>query len=79
MIDAGIFEGDLIIVREQPDAENGDVVVAGIPGDEATVKRFGRRNGSIVLSPANERLEPMELSPADVTLYGKVVSVMRRL
>ena len=39
MIDAGIFDGDLVVVREQPDAENGDVVVAGIPGDEATVKR----------------------------------------
>ncbi len=79
MIDAGIFDGDIVVARQQPDAENGDVVVAGIPGDEATVKNFSRRNGSIVLSPANERLEPIELSPADVTVYGKVVSVMRRL
>lgn len=79
MIDAGIFDGDLVVARQQPDAENGDVVVAGIPGDEATVKHFSRRGGSIVLAPANERLEPMELSPADVTVYGKVVSVMRRL
>ena len=79
MIGAGIFDGDLVVARQQPDAENGDVVVAGVPGDEATVKSFSRRGGSIVLSPANERLEPMELSPADVTIYGKVVSVMRRL
>jgi len=79
MIDAGIFDGDLVVVREQPDAENGDLVVAGIPGDEATVKRFGRRGDSIVLEPANQDFAPMELSSAEVTVYGKVVSVMRRL
>jgi repressor LexA len=79
MINAGIFDGDLVVVRQQPDAENGDVVVAGIPGDEATVKSFSRRNGTIVLTPANERLQPMEMHPNDVTVYGKVVSVMRRL
>jgi len=79
MIEAGIFDGDLVVVREQPDAEIGDVVVAGIPGDEATVKKFGRSGDSIVLSPANERFEPMKLSATDVTVYGKVVSVMRRL
>lgn len=79
MVDAGIFEGDLVVVREQPDADNGDVVIAGIPGEEATVKRFARRNGSIVLTPANERLEPMELDSREVTIFGKVVSVMRRL
>jgi repressor LexA len=79
MIDAGILDGDLVVVREQPDAEIGDVVVAGIPGDEATVKKFGRRGDAIVLSPANERFEPMELDSGDVTVYGKVVSVMRRL
>ena len=79
MIDAGILDGDLVVVREQPDAEIGDVVVAGIPGDEATVKKFGRRGDAIVLSPANEQFEPMELDSGDVTVYGKVVSVMRRL
>jgi repressor LexA len=79
MIDAGILDGDLVVVREQPDAEIGDVVVAGIPGDEATVKKFGRRGDAIVLSPANDQFEPMELDSGDVTVYGKVVSVMRRL
>jgi repressor LexA len=79
MIDDGIFDGDLVVVRQQPDADNGDVVVAGIPGDEATVKRFSRRGGQVVLSPANERLSPMEMNPADVSIYGRVVSVMRRL
>jgi len=79
MIDAGIFDGDIVVVRQQPDADNGDVVVAGIPGEEATVKSFARRDGSIVLTPANDRMDPMHLSPSEVTLYGKVVSVMRRL
>jgi repressor LexA len=79
MIDAGIFDGDIVVARHQPDAENGDVVVAGIQDDEGTVKRFARRGDSIVLEPANERLQPMRLDPADVTIYGKVVSVMRRL
>jgi repressor LexA len=79
MIDAGIFDGDIVVARHQPDADNGDVVVAGIKGDEGTVKRFGRKDGEIVLEPANERLRPMHLHPADVTIYGKVVSVMRRL
>ena len=79
MMNDGIFDGDLVVVREQTDAENGDVVVAGIPGDEATVKRFSRRGAAIVLTPANDRFEPMELDSADVNVYGKVVSVMRRL
>lgn len=79
MIDAGILDGDYVVVRQQDDAENGDVVVAGIPGEEATVKRFSRRRGRVVLTPANPLLEPMELDPADVRLYGKVVTVLRRL
>jgi repressor LexA len=79
MIDAGIFDKDLVVVRQQPDAENGDVVVAGVPGEEATVKRYSRRGGWVILTPANERLQPIELNPNEVTIYGKVVSVMRRL
>jgi repressor LexA len=79
MIDAGIFDGDFVVVRQQPEADPGDVVVAGIPDGEATVKSFGRRRGKVVLTPANPRLSPMEYDPADVTLYGKVVTVLRRL
>ena len=79
MIEAGIFDGDIVVARHQPDAENGDVVIAGIGGEEGTVKRFARRDHQIVLEPANPRLEPMHLDPSDVTIYGKVVSVMRRL
>ena len=79
MIDAGIFDGDFVVVRQQSDAEDGEVVVAGVPGDEATVKTLSRRGGQIVLTPANERLTPIVLDPADVVVYGKVVTVLRRL
>ena len=79
MIDDGIFDGDFVVVRSQPEVEKGDVVVAGLPGEEATVKRWSRRGSKVVLVPANPRLEPMELDPADVTVYGKVVTVLRRL
>jgi repressor LexA len=79
MIEDGILDGDYVVVRQQPDAENGDVVVAGIIEDEGTVKRFSRRHGKVVLTPANPRLEPMELEPQDVTVYGKVVTVLRRM
>ena len=74
MIDAGIVEGDFVVVRQQPDADQGDIVVAGIPDEEATVKTFSTRDGSVVLTPANERLSPMVFDPADVTVYGKVVT-----
>jgi repressor LexA len=79
MIDAGIFDGDYVVVRQQPEAEKGEIVVAGIPGEEATVKTFSKKGGKVVLLPANERLSPMEFDPADVTVFGKVVTVLRRL
>jgi repressor LexA len=79
MIEAGIFDGDFVVVRQQPEAENGETVVAGIPGDEATVKVFGRRGGKVVLTPRNSAMSPMEFAPDDVAIYGKVVTVLRRL
>ncbi|HAM02924.1 MAG TPA: transcriptional repressor LexA [Acidimicrobiaceae bacterium] len=79
MIEAGILDGDYVVIRQQPVAENGEVVVAGLPGEEATVKTFSRRRGKVVLTPANPAMEPMELDAADVTVYGKVVTVLRRL
>jgi len=79
MVDAGIFSGDYVVVREQPEANNGDVVVAGIPGDEATVKTFSRRDGRIVLSPANEAYEPMVFNGDEVTIFGKVVTIVRQI
>jgi repressor LexA len=79
MIDAGIFDGDFVVVRSQPTAENGDVVVAGIPGEEATVKTYRAKGSSIVLTPANESMEPMTFRGDEVTIYGRVVTVLRKL
>ena len=79
MIDVGILDGDYVVVRQQPEAERGDIVVAGIPGEEATVKTYSRRAGKVVLTPANPRLDPMVFDPAEVTIFGKVVTVLRRL
>jgi repressor LexA len=79
MIDAGILDGDFVVVRQQAEAEKGDVVVAGIPGDEATVKTYGRKGGKVVLQPANPTMAPMVFDPVDVHIYGKVVTVLRRL
>lgn len=79
MIDAGILDGDFVVCRAQVDANEGEIVVAGIPGDEATVKTFTRHDGKVVLVPSNPRLEPIELPANEVTIYGRVVTVMRRL
>ncbi|MFM7490575.1 MAG: transcriptional repressor LexA [Actinomycetota bacterium] len=79
MIEAGILDGDFVVARQQNVADNGDIVVAGIPGDEATVKTFKRRGAQIVLEPANARLSPMTFDADDVRVYGKVVTVLRRL
>ena len=80
MIDAGIFDGDYVVVRQQPDADNGDVVVAGIGEGEATVKTFRREGGQVQLLPANAAYEPMVFeAPDEVTIFGKVVTVVRQL
>ena len=79
MIDAGILDGDYVVVRQQPTAEPGEVVVAGIPGDEATVKTFLRRRGKVVLKPENATMDEMVFDGDDVQIYGKVVSLLRRL
>jgi repressor LexA len=79
MIDAGILDGDYVVVRQEVDVRKGDVVVAGIPGGEGTVKTYTRKGNKVVLLPANARLQPMEFDAGDVTIYGKVVTVVRRL
>jgi repressor LexA len=79
MIDAGIFDGDMVVVRSQPNADNGDIVVAGIPGEEATVKTLARKRNKVVLRPANERMDDLVYDADDVQIYGKVVSLLRRM
>lgn len=76
MIDAGIMNEDKIIVRRQPTAENGEIVVALVE-DSATVKRFYRKNGKIILHPENEELADMIYEPEEVSILGKVVGLMR--
>jgi repressor LexA len=77
MIDAGIHQGDLVAVRSQQDADDGDIVAALIDGEEATVKRLRRREGKVVLISENPAYEPMVFDEG-VELLGKVVSVLRR-
>jgi repressor LexA len=82
MIGAGIFDGDLAVVRVQPDASNGDIIAAQVEGPtgeaEATVKRFRRTGGRIMLHPENPDLEPFE-APESLRILGKVVAIFRRL
>lgn len=79
MIEAGILPGDLVVVRQQSTAERNDVVVAGIPGEEATIKTLAAKSPRVVLMPANSSMAPIELQPSEVTIYGKVISVLRQL
>jgi len=79
MIDDGILDGDFVVCRAQPTARKGEIVVAGIPGEEATVKRYEATGGEIILHPANARLEAMHFAPDEVQLFGKVVTVLRTL
>jgi repressor LexA len=79
MIEIGIMDGDFVVARAQETANNGDVVIAGIPGEEATVKTYQRKGASVSLIPANPRLSPMVFAADQVQIFGRVVTVMRRL
>lgn len=79
MTGAGIFDGDLVVVRQEADVADGAIVIAGIPGDEATVKTLRRRRGRVVLVPSNPDYAEIDLAPDEVTIYGRVVTVLRRL
>jgi repressor LexA len=77
MIDAGILDGDFVVVRRQQDARNGEIVVALMGDEDATVKRFFREKGRVRLQPENASMEPMY--PDQVQLLGVVRAVLRRL
>lgn len=79
MINAGVFDGDFIVARVEQTAEVGDMVVAGIPGEEATVKTFMGGGATITLKPENDSMDLMEFDANDVAIFGKVVTVLRRL
>jgi repressor LexA len=76
MKNAGILEGDFVVVRKAEEAKDGEIVVA-LLGDEATVKRYFRESDHIRLQPENEALEPIRTK--DVKVLGRVVGVFRRV
>jgi repressor LexA len=77
MIQAGILDGDHVIVRKQDTAENGDIVVALVNGDEATVKRLYREKDHVRLQPENPHMDP--IVAVDVRVLGKVVGLVRKV
>ncbi|UTR14993.1 transcriptional repressor LexA [Salipaludibacillus sp. LMS25] len=77
MIEAGIFDGDYVVVKQQTYANNGDIVVAMTEEEEATVKRFFKEENHIRLQPENATLEPIILN--NVHILGKVIGVFRTL
>ncbi|HSC78381.1 MAG TPA: transcriptional repressor LexA [Candidatus Acidoferrales bacterium] len=79
MVDDHILEGDYIIVEQTENANNRDIVVALVGGDDATLKRFFREaNGKVRLQPANSQMEPIVLPAKDVKIQGRVIGVLRR-
>ncbi len=77
MIEAGIFDGDYVLVSQQESADNGEIVVALLAGEEATVKRFFHEGNRIRLQPENPTMEPIYSN--DVAILGKVIGVFRRV
>ena len=80
MINAGIFDGDYVFVRQQPDANRGEIVVALI-GEEATVKTYYPENGQIRLQPENDQMDPIIIRRGDpeIRIVGKVSAVLRKM
>jgi repressor LexA len=78
MIEAGILDGDMVVVNRQKTARTGEIVVAGINDDEATVKYYFPQGARTILRPANSTMAPMDFPTNDVVIFGRVVGVMRR-
>lgn len=79
MIKAGIQDGDIVVARQQSAAENGEIIIA-LLGDEATVKRFYRKNKVILLQPANDAMAPIKVAKReDFRIAGKVIATLRKL
>ena len=79
MIDEQIRDGDFVVVNERKSADNGEMVIAMLNGDSATVKKYYReRDGRIRLQPANETLQPIYVHENDISIQGIVVGVLRR-
>ncbi len=78
MIEAGINNGDMIVVHRGIQADNGDIVVARVAGDTATVKRIFKEKEKIRLQPDNSKMEPIYAAYEDVEVIGKVISLLRK-
>ncbi|NIA22752.1 MAG: transcriptional repressor LexA [Proteobacteria bacterium] len=78
MTDVGIDSGDYLVVRQQQTVEQGDIVIAIIDGD-ATVKRFFKRENTVILKPENKNMNPIEVKKGDFLIAGKVISVIKML
>jgi len=78
MIDAGILDGDLALIQRNDTANTGDIVVALIDEEEATLKRFRRRGAAIALEPANTSYEVRILPPSRVKIQGKLIGLYRK-
>ena len=78
MVDAGILDGDMALIQRNESADTGDIVVALIDEEEATLKRFRRRGASIALEPANAAYEVRILPPNRVKIQGKLIGLYRK-
>ena len=78
MIEAGILNGDLVIIKSADTASSGEIVVALVEGEEATLKRLRKKGGSIALEPANRNYETRIFGPDQVEVQGKLVGLIRR-
>ena len=77
MIEAGILDGDYVGIEQRNSARDGEVVVALINGEEATLKTLEQRSGEVVLHPANSSMQPMHYHPEQVQIQGILVGQMR--
>jgi repressor LexA len=78
MIEAGILDGDLVVIKKSDTATSGEIVVALVEGEEATLKRLRKKGGSIALEPANRNYETRIFGPDQVEVQGKLVGLIRR-
>ena len=75
MIEAGILDGDIVVVEKVPSAQNGDIVVALVEGENATVKRFYKEDGHFRLQPENPTMDPIIVDQVDI--LGQVIACLR--
>jgi len=78
MIEEGILDGDWVVIEQRDHARNGEIVVALVNGEEATLKRIEQKQGQVILHPANSSMEPMSYLPEQVRIQGVLVGQMRR-